>query len=354
MQTSAMDRAAETKTETQAGLAVAQGDSVALAALPCRRSSAGFTAPDSGLGGKRGVSILAIKRYHFGPGERSRWIDRSCFFSSTCGWRWTRAWGGGARRTSDGGPGDRRRPQSWYHFGIISHPGARGSGIDRRRARICTSGGRLSRIRGECQVPNRDVAILGRGRRSRAGFRLRNSAGGRTPRPSEFIPVVLVAQGCATNVQNEVVHRGRRLNIERGGTRTWRPAVEIAARSETRAEGWRHAVAIAAGSETRAEHHFIPPLDLSLEAAPVFTENERFRNSCRGGMSGGPGEPGGTRAMGVCEPGQGGNAAAINNTFMCLGEPPRFSRTSAAESEWCDRATLSTRPLGRTPPGPPF
>ena len=33
--------------------------------------------------------------------------------------------------------------------------------------------------------------------------------------------------------------------------------------------------------------------------------------------------------MGVCEPGQGGNAAAINNTFMCLGEPPRLSRTSA-------------------------
>ncbi len=44
---------------------------------------------------------------------------------------------------------------------------------------------------------------------------------------------------------------------------------------------------------------------------------------------GGPGEPGGTRAMGVCEPGQGGNSAAISNTFMCLGEPPRFSRTPA-------------------------
>jgi DNA polymerase III subunit gamma/tau len=29
--------------------------------------------------------------------------------------------------------------------------------------------------------------------------------------------------------------------------------------------------------------------------------------------------------MGVCEPGQGGNAAAISNTFMCLGEPPRLS-----------------------------
>jgi hypothetical protein len=33
--------------------------------------------------------------------------------------------------------------------------------------------------------------------------------------------------------------------------------------------------------------------------------------------------------MGVCEPGQGGNAAAINNTFMCLGEPPRLSLAPA-------------------------
>ena len=36
--------------------------------------------------------------------------------------------------------------------------------------------------------------------------------------------------------------------------------------------------------------------------------------------------------MGVCEPGQGGNAAAISNTFMCLGEPPRLSPASARES----------------------
>ena len=46
----------------------------------------------------------------------------------------------------------------------------------------------------------------------------------------------------------------------------------------------------------------------------------------RAGKGGGSGEPGGTRAMNVCEPGQGGNAAAISNTFMCLGEPPRLSR----------------------------
>jgi hypothetical protein len=36
--------------------------------------------------------------------------------------------------------------------------------------------------------------------------------------------------------------------------------------------------------------------------------------------------------MGVCEPGQGGNAAAISNTFMCLGEPPRLSLVPAWES----------------------
>ena len=41
--------------------------------------------------------------------------------------------------------------------------------------------------------------------------------------------------------------------------------------------------------------------------------------------------------MGVCEPGQGGNAAAISNTFMCLGEPPRLSPASAPEASGGDR-----------------
>ncbi len=36
--------------------------------------------------------------------------------------------------------------------------------------------------------------------------------------------------------------------------------------------------------------------------------------------------------MGVCEPGQGGNAAAISNTFMCLGEPPRLSPAPVSEA----------------------
>ena len=41
--------------------------------------------------------------------------------------------------------------------------------------------------------------------------------------------------------------------------------------------------------------------------------------------------------MGVCEPGQGGNAAAISNTFMCLGEPPRLSPAL------CERAASESR-----------
>ena len=66
--------------------------------------------------------------------------------------------------------------------------------------------------------------------------------------------------------------------------------------------------------------------------------------SARGG---GPGEPGGTRAMGVCEPGQGGNAAAISNTFMCPGEPPRLSRPPADRD--AARDVRVPRPAGRSP-----
>jgi hypothetical protein len=66
---------------------------------------------------------------------------------------------------------------------------------------------------------------------------------------------------------------------------------------------------------------------LALEPCGLISENKLVTNACRG--DGGQGEPGGTRAMGVCEPGQGGNAAAISNTFMCLGEPPRLSPAPA-------------------------
>jgi hypothetical protein len=57
-----------------------------------------------------------------------------------------------------------------------------------------------------------------------------------------------------------------------------------------------------------------------------------FSSPSDGRLRGGQGEPGGTRAMGVCEPGQDGNGAAISITFMCLGEPPRLSPAPASSS----------------------
>ena len=42
--------------------------------------------------------------------------------------------------------------------------------------------------------------------------------------------------------------------------------------------------------------------------------------------------------MGVCEPGQGGNAAAISITFMCAGEPPRLSQAPASGASSAERA----------------
>ena len=66
-----MDKKAETKTETEAGLAVAQGDLVALAALRRRQSSAGFAPPDSELGGRRLSSVFGIIWHHFAQRARS-------------------------------------------------------------------------------------------------------------------------------------------------------------------------------------------------------------------------------------------------------------------------------------------
>jgi len=81
-------------------------------------------------------------------------------------------------------------------------------------------------------------------------------------------------------------------------------------------------------------------------------ENGNFVCFPRGG---GRGEPGGTRAMGVCEPGQGGNAAAISNTFMCPGEPPRLSsaplRTEtlvAGRDDWNRIVTLCINTISGT------
>ncbi len=93
MQSSAVGREAETKTESQVGLPVAQDDSVALAALPCRQLRAGFAPPDSKLAGRRGSSDFAIISYHFAPGKGVCRIDRSRFRICTCAGRWTRLWG---------------------------------------------------------------------------------------------------------------------------------------------------------------------------------------------------------------------------------------------------------------------
>ncbi len=80
---------------------------------------------------------------------------------------------------------------------------------------------------------------------------------------------------------------------------------------------------------------------VALEPCWPMTENTGYdpaRILCEG-----QGEPGGTRAMGVCEPGQGGNAAAINNTFMCPGEPPRLSPALAKRGLSAGRLGITLR-----------
>src|SRR5215212_909489 len=59
----------------------------------------------------------------------------------------------------------------------------------------------------------------------------------------------------------------------------------------------------------------------------MIYENGASANQAPPAICGVRGEPGGTRAMGACEPGQGGNAAAISIAFMCPGAPPRLSPT---------------------------
>ena len=94
-----------------------------------------------------------------------------------------------------------------------------------------------------------------------------------------------------------------------------------------------------AGEERRLQANGWFPI-IPLESGWSISDNISFVGRPEGG---GPGEPGGTRAMGVCEPGQGGNAAAISNTFMCLGEPPRLSRPSAAGDLKRDRGRSRPR-----------
>ncbi len=222
MQTTAMGKEAETKTETQAGLAVAQDGCVALAALPCRRLSAGFAPSDSGLGGDD-LLFFDIISYHFWAAGK-KLLDRPKPFSHVhLGRAVNPELGSGAlreprggdsgpesgRRTQGGGrraeeearsegsrkteSGDRKIPSSWYHSGIISHQGSRGWWIDRRHVRICVCGGRLHRIRGLCQVAGRTVAILGQGRAVTGEVSASNSTDGSPPPRSECVPVVLMA-----------------------------------------------------------------------------------------------------------------------------------------------------------------
>ena len=92
-----MGEKAETKTETQAGLAVAQDGSVALAALPCRRLSAGFASPGSELGGTRGSSVLCYQKISFW-GRGKKLLDRpKPFLSMHLRRAMDPDWRGGAR-----------------------------------------------------------------------------------------------------------------------------------------------------------------------------------------------------------------------------------------------------------------
>ncbi len=65
MQTTAIGKEAKIKTETQAGRAVAQDDSVDLAALPRRQSSARLARGNLNWEGRRGSSVFGLIWHHF-------------------------------------------------------------------------------------------------------------------------------------------------------------------------------------------------------------------------------------------------------------------------------------------------
>ena len=91
---------------------------------------------------------------------------------------------------------------------------------------------------------------------------------------------------------------------------------------------------------------------IAADRDPATMQSTSTRLSRARSRGGGQGEPGGTRAMGACEPGQGGNAAAISIAFMCPGEPPRLSPPPAARAvgsaDVLDRADRPSRPQGPT------
>ena len=124
MQKSAMGKEAETRTETRSGLAVAEDDSVALAALPRRRSRAGFAPRTLNWEEGEDLQFCAIISYHFGPRERRCWIDRSPFCMDTCVSPRTSIWG--VERAA-GGPRRFWVQATWLAGGVSASNSADGS-----------------------------------------------------------------------------------------------------------------------------------------------------------------------------------------------------------------------------------
>jgi hypothetical protein len=113
-----MGKKAETKTETQAGQAVAQDGSVALTALPCRRLSAGFASPESELGGTRGSSVLCYQKISF-CGRGKKLLDRPKPFLNMHLRRATDPdWRGGALREPQRGDSGSKRRARGRGFGF--------------------------------------------------------------------------------------------------------------------------------------------------------------------------------------------------------------------------------------------
>ncbi len=76
MQTTAIGKKAKIKTETEAGPAVPQDDSVDLAALPRRQSSARLARRNLRWEGRRGFSIFGLIWYHFARGGKECSMER--------------------------------------------------------------------------------------------------------------------------------------------------------------------------------------------------------------------------------------------------------------------------------------
>ncbi len=126
--------------------------------------------------------------------------------------------------------GDRARELTKTN-GIFDHGWHGGHGYEAGRG----CGGRTAWIQGDARREPRhgdsgpSWAVAGKVSRSSSTCRLQS-------RPSECVPVVLMAQGRATNIQNEMVGECGGLAVERGSTSSWRPPVANLAGSEPRPE----------------------------------------------------------------------------------------------------------------------